>query len=167
MFLRLTEKSPFWSLVDEKTRKLLVHLTFQNPGPQEVDYESLAPHHKKIVKQGLALGFIAEVKKEVKPPEPEKEVVETPPPLVGDEDRRVAKQLMTVEELLDQGVRGIRDELREASYNAEFLTRAISAEKDGNNRITVIQALEQKINKLGGAGAVEESDKEEITIQLA
>ena len=166
MFLRLTEKSPFWSLVDEKTRKLLVHLTFQNPGPQEVDFESLAPHHQKIVKQGLALGFIAEVKKEVAPPKPEEEAAETPP-LVGDEDRRVAKQLMTVEELLDQGVRGIRDELREAPYNAEFLTRAISAEKDGNNRITVIQALEQKINKLGGAGVVEESEKEEITIQLA
>jgi len=165
MFLRLTEKSPFWSLVDENTRTLLVHLTFQNPGPVEVDYENLKDHHKKVVQQGLALGYIAKVEAEKEEEAPEVEVIEEKP-LAGAEDRRVEVQLLTAEELLGKGVRGIREELRDKPYGTEFLTRAISVEKEGKNRVTVVQALEQKINKLGGAGAVEESDAEEITIQL-
>ena len=163
MFLQLTSKSPFWSLVEEDTRNLLVHLTFQNPGPVELDYESLDDRHKLIVKQGLALGYIEQVMRE----EPVVEVVEEEEPLKGPEDRRVEVQLLTAEELLKKGVRGVRDELRDKPYDAEFLTRAIAVEKEGKNRVTVAQALEQKINKLGGAGAVEDSDAEEVTIQYA
>jgi hypothetical protein len=165
MFLRLTEKSPFWSLVDENTRELLVHLTFQNPGPVELDYDSLKDHHKKVVAQGLSLRYIEQVVMEEPKEEPVEEVVTEEP--IGAEDRRVETQLLTAEQLLAKGVRGVRDELRDAPYGAEFLTRAISVEKEGKNRVTVVQALEQKINKLGGAGAVEESDEEEITIQYA
>jgi len=163
MFLQLTSKSPFWSLVEEDTRNLLVHLTFQNPGPVELDYESLDDRHKLIVKQGLALGYIEQVMRE----EPVVEVVEEEEPLKGPEDRRVEVLLLTAEELLKKGVRGVRDELRDKPYDAEFLTRAIAVEKEGKNRVTVAQALEQKINKLGGAGAVEDSDAEEVTIQYA
>ena len=163
MFLQLTSKSPFWSLVEEDTRNLLVHLTFQNPGPVELDYENLDDRHKLIVKQGLALGYIEQVMRE----EPVVEVVEEEEPLKGPEDRRVEVQLLTAEELLKKGVRGVRDELRDKPYDAEFLTRAIAVEKEGKNRVTVAQALEQKINKLGGAGAVEDSDAEEVTIQYA
>ena len=163
MFLQLTSKSPFWSLVEEDTRNLLVHLTFQNPGPVELDYESLDDRHKLIVKQGLALGYIEQVMRE----EPVVEVVEEEEPLKGPEDRRVEVQLLTAEELLKKGVRGVRDELRDKPYDSEFLTRAIAVEKEGKNRVTVAQALEQKINKLGGAGAVEDSDAEEVTIQYA
>ena len=163
MFLQLTSKSPFWSLVEEDTRNLLVHLTFQNPGPVELDYEKLYDRHKLIVKQGLALGYIEQVMRE----EPVVEVVEEEEPLKGPEDRRVEVQLLTAEELLKKGVRGVRDELRDKPYDAEFLTRAIAVEKEGKNRVTVAQALEQKINKLGGAGAVEDSDAEEVTIQYA
>jgi len=163
MFLQLTSKSPFWSLVEEDTRNLLVHLTFQNPGPVELDYENLDDRHKLIVKQGLALGYIEQVMRE----EPVVEVVEEEEPLKGPEDRRVEVLLLTAEELLKKGVRGVRDELRDKPYDSEFLTRAIAVEKEGKNRVTVAQALEQKINKLGGAGAVEDSDAEEVTIQYA
>jgi len=166
MFLQLTSKSPFWSLVEEDTRNLLVHLTFQNPGPVELDYESLDDRHKLIVKQGLALGYIEQVMIEEPVEEPVVEVVEEDQ-LKGPEDRRVEVQLLTAEELLKKGVRGVRDELRDKPYDSEFLTRAIAVEKEGKNRVTVAQALEQKINKLGGAGAVEDSDAEEVTIQYA
>lgn len=166
MFLQLTSKSPFWSLVEEQTRNLLVHLTFQNPGPVELDYENLSDEHKLIVRQGLTLGYIEQVLMEQPKADPVVEVVEEEPP-VGAEDRRVEVQLLTAEQLLAKGVRGVRETLRDSPYDAEFLTRAISVEKEGKDRVTVLQALEQKINKLGGSGAVEESDEEEVTIQYA
>ena len=164
MFLQLTPNNAFWSLVEPDTRELIVHLTFQNPGPVEVDYDGLPPHLKQIIDRGIQLGNILRV--DVEPPKPPKEVPEEVAPKVGGEDRRVLKQKLNVDVLLELGVRGVRDQLRTNLYDVEYITRAIETEKQGRNRQTVIKALEQKLNKLGGAGAVIESDKEEIEILI-
>ena len=161
MFLQLTPNNAFWSLVEPNTRELIVHLTFQKPGPVEVDYESLSNHLKTIIANGLKLGNIMMVDKEPKAPEVV-DVVE--PDKIGGEDRRVHKQALNVEALLELGVRGVRDQLRTNLYDVEYITRAVETEKGAKNRQTVIKALEQKLGKLGGAGAVIESDEEEIEI---
>lgn len=177
MFLQLTNKTAFWSLVEQDTRQLLVHLTFLKPGPVEIDYDNLEPALKKVVDDGLAYGSIIRTdepkeKEECncegedrcddcgKEPEAEVEAAKK-----GIEDSRVKKQLLTSDQMLDQGVRGVRDCLRTGLYSAEFITRTVETEKAGKNRQTVIKALEQKLNKIGGAGAVIESDEvEEIEI---
>lgn len=176
MFLQLTNKTAFWSLVDQDTQELIAHLTFLNPGPVEVDYDNLNGLLKKVVDDGLAFGSVVRTDQ----PEPEHECdckgdcgddccKESEVEVVkkGVEDQRVEKQLLTIEQMLDQGVRGVRDQLRTGLYNAEYITRTVEAEKAGKNRQTVIKALEQKLNKIGGTGAVLESDEEEIEIQLA
>lgn len=165
MFLQLPPNNAFWSLVEPDTRELIVHLTFQNPGPVKVDYDNLPPHLKQIIDRGIQLGNILRV--DVEPPKPQEEIPEEETtPKVGGEDRRVLKQKLNVDVLLELGIRGIRDQLRTNLYDVEYITRAIETEKQGKNRQTVIRALEQKLNKYGGAGAVIESDKEEIQILL-
>ena len=51
MLLSLSNKIAFWSLVEEG--KLLLHLTFKDPGPKEIDYDSLSEESKQIVDSGL------------------------------------------------------------------------------------------------------------------
>ena len=163
MFLQLTPNNAFWSLVEPETRNLIVHLTFQNPGPVEVDYDSLAPELQKIIDNGILLKNIIRVDTEPEPEvvEEEQEVLDN---MAGMEDRKVKAQLLNIEQLLKLGVRGVRDQLRTNLYDVEYITRAIETEKEGKARQTVIKALEQKLNKLGGAGAVIESEEEEIEI---
>jgi len=165
MFIKLTPRSAFWSLVDPLTRKLIVHLTFQKPGPVEVDYKGLNKFCKQIVNAGLELKNIMQVED----PNAKKAKVEekTAPEPKGQEDTRVATQEMSAEELLKEGVRGVRDQLRDKTHTAEFLSRAIELEKAGAARKTVLTALEQKLNKVGGITAVVDSDEEQIEINLA
>ena len=164
MFLQLAPNNAFWSLVEPKDRNLIVHLTFQNPGPVEVDYESLDPHLQKIIDNGLLLKNIIRIDTE---PEPVEVVEEEPTETkLGMVDQKVNAQRLNIEQLLELGVRGVRDQLRTNLYNVEYITRAIETEREGKGRQTVIKALEQKLNKLGGAGAVIESDSEEIEILL-
>lgn len=180
MFLQLTTKTAFWSLVDQDTRQLIAHLTFLKPGPVEVDYDNLETSLKKVVDDGLAYGSI------IRTDQPEEELKctcegadqcnecdngkdpeEVEAAKKGIEDTRVEKQLLTIDQMLDQGVRGVRDQLRTGLYSAEYITRTVETEKAGKNRQTVIKALEQKINKIGGTGAVIESDEtEEIEINI-
>lgn len=177
MFLQLTNKTAFWSLVDQDTRQLLAHLTFLKPGPVEIDYDNLKPMLQKVVDDGLAFGSIIRTdqaeegcgcESEDRCNDCGKEPEEVEAGKKGVEDQRVSKQLLTCEQMLDQGVRGVRDQLRTGLYGAEYITRTIAAEKEGKNRQTVIKALEQKFNKIGGAGAVLESgEPEEIVIELA
>ena len=165
MFLQLTPTNAFWSLGEPHTRKLLVHLTFQNPGPVEVDYDSLEPELQKIIDNSLYLKSVMRVDvepEEAKVVDPEKK--ETPDPKLGMVDRKVEAQRLNIDQLLEFGVRGVRDQLRTNLYDVEYITRAIEAEKEGKGRQTVIKALEQKLNKIGGAGAVLESEEEEIEI---
>jgi hypothetical protein len=167
MFIKLTPRAAFWSLVDPVSRKLIVHLTFQKPGPVEVDKSKLSKYSLQILNAGLQHGNIMEVKdpnakseqKVVEPKDEDKK---------GQEDNRVKAQEISAEEFLKQGVRGIRDQLREGTFTAEMLSRAIELEKGAKKpRTTVLTALEQKLNKVGGALAVTESEEEQIEIQLA
>lgn len=163
MYIKLTPKSAFWSLVDPLTRKLIVHLTFQKPGPVFVNEDSLNPHCKQILDAGLSFGNIMQVTD----PDKKKAKKAESKPKEGTEDARVSKQEMSAEELLKEGVRGIRDQLRDKTHTAEFLSRAIELEKEGAARKTVLTALEQKLNKVGGTTAVVDTDEEQIEINLA
>lgn len=166
MFIKLTPRAAFWSLVDPVSRKLIVHLTFQNPGPLEVNKSKLSKYSLQILNAGLQHGNIMEVKDpNAKPEKPKVEVKDEDKK--GQEASRVEMQEVKAEDLLDQGIRGVRDQLRAGTFNAEFLSRAIELEKEGKARSTVLTALEQKLNKVGGATAVTESDEEQIEIQLA
>lgn len=165
MFIKLTPRAAFWSLVDPITRKLIVHLTFQDPGPKEVHFDKLNKFCKQIVNAGLEFGNIMQAKD----PAVKKKV---PEPTVddkkkGQEDHRVSDQSVNIEGFLKQGVRGIRDQLRDNHYGSNDLSRAIELEKAGANRKTVLSSLEQKLNKVGGAGVVVEKDEEQIEILLA
>jgi hypothetical protein len=165
MFIKLTPRAAFWSLVDPVSRKLIVHLTFQKPGPVEVDETKLSKYSLQILNAGLQHGNIMKAKDpnaKVKPKVETKEEDKR-----GQEDSRVESQKVNAEDFLDQGVRGVRDQLRAGTFDAEFLSRAIELEKEGKGRTTVLMALEQKLNKVGGATAVTESDEEQIEIQLA
>lgn len=165
MFIKLTPRAAFWSLVDPVSRKLIVHLTFQKPGPVEVNEAKLSKYSLQILNAGLQHGNIMQVKDpnaKAKPKADSKEEDKK-----GQEDSRVEAQKVSAEDLLDQGVRGVRDQLRAGTFDAEFLSRAIELEKEGKARTTVLTALEQKLNKVGGATAVTESDEEQIEIQLA
>lgn len=169
MFIKLTPRAAFWSLVDPISRKLIVHLTFQKPGPVEVNFDKLNKHCKQIVTAGLEYGNIMKTKdpatkKKAPKPDPKvEEKVETK----GTEDHRVADQTINIESFLKQGVRGIRDQLRDNDYGSDDLSRAIELEKAGANRKTVVSSLEQKLNKVGGASTVVDEDEEQIEIQLA
>lgn len=169
MFIKLTKRAAFWSLVDPVTSQLKVHLTFHQPGPVEIDYNSLNAHCKQIVKAGLSIGNIVQVKIDKKPvAEPWAAAKEDPSvEKKGQEDARVEKQLMSAEEFLKGGIRVIRDHLRTGKYGSEYLSRAIEVEKAGAGRKTVIEALEQKLNKIGGTTAVTHKDEEQIEINLA
>jgi hypothetical protein len=147
---------------------LIVHLTFQKTGPLEVDYDKLNNHCKQIINAGLEYGNIIQVKD----PATKKAQAPKVDPVVednkkGQEDHRVANEKMSVEGFLKQGVRGIRDQLRTGQYKSEFLSRAIELEKAGPGRKTVLSALEQKFNKVGGTGAIVDKDEEQIEIQIA
>ncbi len=163
MFLQLTPTNAFWSLLEPDTRKLIVHLTFQNPGPVEVDYDSLDPGLQKIIDNSLLLRSIQRVDVEPEVVEVVKEEIPEDSKL-GMVDQKVKAQRLNIEQLLELGVRGVRDQLRTNLYDVEYITRAIETEKEGKGRQTVTKALEQKLNKIGGAGAVLESDEEEIEI---
>lgn len=165
MFIKLTPRAAFWSLVDPVSRKLIVHLTFQKPGPVEVDETKLSKYSLQILNAGLQHGNIMKAKDPNAKAEPKVEPKEKGKK--GQEDSRVEAQKVSAEDLLDQGVRGVRDQLRAGTFDAEFLSRAIELEKEGKARTTVLTALEQKLNKVGGATAVTESDEEQIEIQLA
>jgi hypothetical protein len=165
MFIKLTPRAAFWSLVDPVSRKLIVHLTFQKPGPVEVDETKLSKYSLQILNAGLQHGNIMKVKDPNAKAEPKVEPKEKGKK--GQEDSRVEAQKVSAEDLLDQGIRGVRDQLRADTFDAEFLSRAIELEKEGKARTTVLTALEQKLNKVGGATAVTESDEEQIEIQLA
>ncbi len=169
MFIKLTPRAAFWSLVDPITRKLIVHLTFQDPGPKEVNFEKLNAHCKQIVTAGLQYGNVMQVKDPAakkKAPAPKADPVVDEKKL-GQVDARVKAQELSVEEFLGQGVRGIRDQLRTGQYGSEYLSRAIELEKAGAGRKTVLSALEQKFNKVGGAGAIVEEEQEQIEITIA
>jgi hypothetical protein len=58
MLLSLSKTIAFWSLVEEG--KLLLHLTFKDPGPKELDYDSLTKKSKKIVDKALKNGNITQ-----------------------------------------------------------------------------------------------------------
>lgn len=167
MFIKLTPRAAFWSLVDPITRKLIVHLTFQTPGPVKVNFDKLNKHCKRILNAGLEYGNIMKTKdsaaKKVSKPDPKVEEKKKK----GTEDHRVADQTVNIESFLKQGVRGIRDQLRDNDYGSNDLSRAIELEKAGANRKTVISSLEQKLNKIGGASAIVDEDEEQIEIQLA
>jgi hypothetical protein len=153
-------------LVDPITRKLVVHLTFQKPGPVEVNEAKLSKYSLQILNAGLQHGNIMKVKDpNAEPERPKVEVKDEDKK--GSEDNRVKTQEVKAEDFLSQGVRGVRDQLRAGTFNAEFLSRAIDLEKEGKARSTVLTALEQKLNKVGGAAAVTDSDEEQIEIQLA
>lgn len=168
MFIKLTPRAAFWSLVDPITRKLIVHLTFQKPGPLKVNFDKLNAHCKQIVTAGLQHGNIMKVKdpdaKKAKAPKPDPTIDEKK---LGQIDAQAKAQELSVEAFLDQGVRGIRDQLRSGQYGSEYLSRAIELEKGGSGRKTVLSALEQKFNKVGGTGAIVEEEEEQIKIQLA
>jgi hypothetical protein len=167
MFIKLTPRAAFWSLVDPITRKLIVHLTFQKPGPVEVNFNKLNKHCKQIVNAGLEYGNIMQTRDTVtkkKAPELDPKVEEEKKK--GTEDHRVSSQKINIESFLEQGVRGIRDQLRDNDYGSEDLSRAIELEKAGANRKTVLSSLEQKFNKVGGASVVVDKDEEQIEIQL-
>jgi hypothetical protein len=53
-----SDKAAFWALVDPVARKLIVFLTFKDPGPKEVNYEDLNVHCKQIIDAGLEQGNI-------------------------------------------------------------------------------------------------------------
>lgn len=168
MFIKLTPRAAFWSLVDPITRKLIVHLTFQSPGPKEVNFEKLNAHCKQIVTAGLQHGNIMKAKD----PDAKKAKAPKADPVVDDKklgqlDTQVKAQELSVEAFLDQGVRGIRDQLRSGQYGSEYLSRAIELEKGGAGRKTVLSALEQKFNKVGGTGAIVEEEEEQIEITIA
>jgi hypothetical protein len=166
MFIKLTPRAAFWSLVDPVTRKLIVHLTFQDPGPKEVNFERLNKYCKQILNAGLEHGNIMQAEDPNAKVKPKVDVKDEDKK--GQEDKRVEAQKVSAEEFLKQGVRGIRDQLREGTFDAEFLSRALELEKGNKkSRKTVLTALEQKLNKVGGATAVTESDEEQIEIQLA
>jgi len=165
MFIKLTPRAAFWSLVDPLSRKLIVHLTFQDPGPKKINAKGLNAQCKQILEAGLKMGNIMQMKDPkavAKPKEPAPEIKKK-----GQEDSRIAQQEMTAEEFLKQGVRGIRDQLRDVPYGSIFLSLAIELEKAGPARKTVLSALEQKLNKVGGTSAVVDKDEEQIEIQLA
>jgi hypothetical protein len=164
MFLQLTPTNAFWSLLEPNTRAIIVHLTFQNPGPVYVDYDALDPHLQKIIDNGILLRNIIEVKSEPEVPEEVVEEVDPPDNKRGMVDQKVQVQMLNIAQLLELGVRGVRDQLRTNLYDVEYITRAIETEKEGKARQTVTKALEQKLGKLGGAGAVLESEEEEIEI---
>ncbi len=77
MLIKLTERAAFWSMVNPLTRELIVHLTFQDPGPKKINYKKLNKHCKYIVDAGLALGNIIKCEEEDAPDlhtqEPERE----------------------------------------------------------------------------------------------
>ena len=169
MFIKLTPRAAFWSLVDPITRKLIVHLTFQDPGPKKVNFDKLGAHCKQIVNAGLQYGNITQVKdpdakKKVKAPKVDPVIDDKK---LGQVDAQAKAQELSVEAFLDQGVRGIRDQLRSGQYGSEYLSRAIELEKGKAGRKTVLSALEQKFNKVGGTGAIVEEEEEQIKIQLA
>jgi hypothetical protein len=58
MHLSLSSKIAFWTLIDPVTGKMVVHLTFKDPGPKKIDYDSLSKKAQKIVDKGLAEGNI-------------------------------------------------------------------------------------------------------------
>ncbi len=64
MLIKLTERAAFWSLVNPTTRKLVVHLTFNDPGPKKINYKKLNVHCKQIIDAGLKYGNIIEVENE-------------------------------------------------------------------------------------------------------
>lgn len=167
MFIKLTPRAAFWSLVDPITRKLIVHLTFQQPGPVKVNFDKLNKHCKQIVNAGLEYGNIMKAKDPDVKKAPKPDPVAEEKKKKGEEDHRVADQVINVESFLKQGVRGIRDQLRDNNYGSDDLTRAIELEKAGKGRKTVLSSLEQKLNKVGGAGIVTAKDEEQIEIQLA
>jgi hypothetical protein len=58
MLLSLSNKIAFWSLVEEG--KLILHLTFKDPGPKKINYEALSEESKKIVDKALENGHITQ-----------------------------------------------------------------------------------------------------------
>jgi hypothetical protein len=58
MEISLTNKSAFWTLMEGN--KLIVHLTFKDPGPKTIDYAKLPKKLQKIVDQGLKRGNITQ-----------------------------------------------------------------------------------------------------------
>lgn len=118
--------------------------------PDDISDKNLEMIKRSVRSGTLVLGWSPEIKPDVR---------------FQEDDRKI----------LDNGVRKIFDILDEISKTsgtkkdspAYRLERLSSWEKEGKNRVSVIRKIEKLLSNIGGISFVEESEKEEIKIDLA
>ena len=62
MLLSLSETIAFWTLVDDTKGVILLQLTFEDPGPKELNYDKLPKKLQKLVDKALVEGRITQGK---------------------------------------------------------------------------------------------------------
>lgn len=59
MLLSLSNKAAFWTLIDTKG-VMLLHLTFKDPGPKEIDYDKFSKKHQKMIDRAVTEGVLTQ-----------------------------------------------------------------------------------------------------------
>lgn len=165
MQLKLTDRGPsMWFLGEPKN--LIVSLTFVNPGPVEIDFDSLDEGQQNKILIGLRDGALESdapfqqlyqtwAKERVTTPPPNQELQTTSPSPTQKEMSKLEAQVQQREQrfqercdyLLTQSVRAIQVGLRNEDSIA-FLQRMVQAELQGKRRKGLLTFLKEKIKRL-------------------
>ncbi len=123
-----------------------VHLSEENPGPIEIDFDNLSSDNKNIIKIGINTGQIIgtlpqEIKTEqlIKPTEVVKDIYER--------DNILAGKLQVI---LNQRIPNIKIEIGKMN-DSRLLNTILTLEENGKNRKTIVSLIQSKLHEVSSA----------------
>lgn len=163
MLIKLNPGQPFWMLFDEMGIDPIIRLTFDEPGPLELDVTQLSPANQ----ERLALGFFYRIITEVDPG-----TVEATPTAPIQIDHLIdSNPIIQAKKILQGNVHKVSAALEPLikAHNLEMLETLRALEFQGENqngapRTTVLSAIDRAIHRCGGLTAIVESEQEVVEL---
>lgn len=122
------------------------HLTEENPGPIDIDFDNLSNDNKNIIKTGISTGqIIGTLPEEIKTEQqyPPVEVVKD----IYERDHILAGKLQII---LNQRLSNIKVEIGKMN-DSRLLNTILTLEKNGKNRKTITSLIQAKLHEVSSA----------------
>lgn len=158
MLLKLSEKATFWFHGD-------IHFSYDDPGPKEIDLESLDPETNDIIERSVKSGnlkIVDETQKDLDV----STVIQEEPKVHDPQLDQLTQRANTVLKGSAKTVTAFCKKKQNQSY--KLLSLMLKFEKDRQKRKTVISLIEKTLDGLGGVSTIVEdnTDEHKITISL-
>lgn len=139
--------TPFWHLMDDENDCLMCSLNDEEPGPVELDWESLTKSQRSHVHTGVMFGII-EVAGDL-PPVEDVPVVQPERPVYGKEERAEEESQLREElvSILKGGIRQVKAHTSDFE-DVKRVAMLFDLERRGKRRKGLISYLGEKLKEL-------------------